>query len=340
MKANYAKLDWMKLLCAFMVIGIHTNPFQEISEVYNYIFSNVICRIAVPIFAVASSFLFYMKEDDTFIKLAKFEKHILKIYIVWSIIYFPLTLIINSGVMDWKNYFKDFFWNGSFSHLWYLPGIALAMLFVNFGLGILSDKVIFLICLLLYMIGACGDTYSYCADGLFYEMLKPYMNIMITTRNGIFFLPIWVMFGKIISEYKKADLKIPGCTTMSTGILCAIFVLEGIWNIDKSHVDTNYYFSLLLLVPVLFIKLVDIVQTTGTITERYSPCARKVSMLVYYSHYFILYTINYAFRNIGYEYQKHNGIVFILAILISVLSSCLLIIIDKKTKWGILKVLC
>lgn len=36
---NYVLLDWLKFLCAFLVIGIHTRPFLTINEIMDSIFA-------------------------------------------------------------------------------------------------------------------------------------------------------------------------------------------------------------------------------------------------------------------------------------------------------------
>lgn len=43
--ANYKLIDLLKFICAFFVIGIHTRPFQAISNVADKIFFKLRCSI-------------------------------------------------------------------------------------------------------------------------------------------------------------------------------------------------------------------------------------------------------------------------------------------------------
>ena len=43
-------IDWMKLLAAWMVIAIHTYPFQSVSGTAEILFTRTACRLAVPLF--------------------------------------------------------------------------------------------------------------------------------------------------------------------------------------------------------------------------------------------------------------------------------------------------
>ena len=47
---NYKLLDLMKFICAFLVIGIHTRPFQVVSDVADKLFYYDISNYAVPFF--------------------------------------------------------------------------------------------------------------------------------------------------------------------------------------------------------------------------------------------------------------------------------------------------
>ena len=50
-KRNTA-IDLAKYVAAILVIGIHTSPFKEISANVDFFFCHLLCRLAVPFFAV------------------------------------------------------------------------------------------------------------------------------------------------------------------------------------------------------------------------------------------------------------------------------------------------
>ena len=49
-------IDWMKLLAAWMVIAIHTYPFQSVSGTAEILFTRTACRLAVPFFFLVTGF--------------------------------------------------------------------------------------------------------------------------------------------------------------------------------------------------------------------------------------------------------------------------------------------
>ena len=51
-------INYMKLLCAFLVVAIHTYPFKDINNIMYYFFSQVLVRIAVPFFSYHRDILY------------------------------------------------------------------------------------------------------------------------------------------------------------------------------------------------------------------------------------------------------------------------------------------
>ena len=62
-RKNYYALDVAKLICALLVICIHTGPLLDISSDANFVLVQVLARLAVPLFFVISGFLFFQKID-------------------------------------------------------------------------------------------------------------------------------------------------------------------------------------------------------------------------------------------------------------------------------------
>lgn len=327
------RLDICKFILAILVVGIHTTPFLMWGGV-NFIFSNVICRIAVPMFATISSYLFYC---DTKRSIFKFTNHILRVYIIWTMIYFPLTYMLSACDVNWKSYFKELVFRGSFSHLWYLPSIAVSMVLVYLISKKVNDRNVICICSLLYFIGALGDTYSWLIKGTVFEGIVNFLlRIFITTRNGIFFLPIYVVMGKYIAEHKQCHVRLPlSIVLFSMGS----FLLEGFLISKKQSIDTNYYFALLILVPIILLILIYGNETRKYISEETSIFLRRESSLIYYMHYLVLYCCNFIFHLIGLDYMKYYGIEFISAVCGSFIIGCSLIFIDRFTRIKILRLL-
>ena len=102
-KHKFYFLDIMKFICAFLVVAIHLSPLSDISDCANYILVECVSRIAVPFYFVSSGFLLFRKvnlQQYNESVLIAYMKNIVKLYIVWMLIYSPIiveSLIQNGG---------------------------------------------------------------------------------------------------------------------------------------------------------------------------------------------------------------------------------------------------
>ena len=90
---NYKLLDLMKFICAFLVIGIHTRPFQVVSDVADKLFYYDISNYAVPFFYACTGYFLIVRQQNKGVheKICFRIKKVLRLYVIWSIIYLPLT---------------------------------------------------------------------------------------------------------------------------------------------------------------------------------------------------------------------------------------------------------
>ena len=119
-------IDVAKIFCAFLVVAIHTEPFHSLIWLDRGL--GLITRIPVPFFFVCSGYFFFKNKNIGIQGILKYEKHILIMYVIWTVIYFPFAMA------QWGNpttafVFKKFFIDG-FLHLWFLKALAIAVLLV------------------------------------------------------------------------------------------------------------------------------------------------------------------------------------------------------------------
>lgn len=136
-----------KFLCAYFVIGIHTRPFQSISILLDKIFYYNVSNYAVPFFYACTGYFLIVKqpEKDLHTKLGYRIKKIFNIYIIWSIVYLPLTVYgwfiegnktVEYAALCIRNYILvgDNFYSWA---LWYLNGLIFALILID----ILSKRI-------------------------------------------------------------------------------------------------------------------------------------------------------------------------------------------------------
>lgn len=126
MRQRNNSLDMVRLICAVMVIAIHTRPFLLMQS---YIDGGIqiLVRIAVPFFFCATGYFLkeaVSKSGATAI-LRTLKKNFLQ-YLFWSALYFAVIVLENPTLFSFSSIkwmTMDFFVNGSYYHLWYMAAL-------------------------------------------------------------------------------------------------------------------------------------------------------------------------------------------------------------------------
>lgn len=126
-------IDLMKYVAAMMIVGIHTQLLSDVNENLGFVVVQVICRLAVPFFALTTGYYLAKQIDEG--KKSRFEilkKHWLKIFViyaVWTAIYFVYTVLTRDesilSIAHW--YAVDTVLYGCHYHLWYLLALLFAL---------------------------------------------------------------------------------------------------------------------------------------------------------------------------------------------------------------------
>lgn len=300
-KKQYAAIDVLKFVCALFVVTIHTAPLMDISIEMNFFITQVMARLAVPFFFIISGFFAFSHIDFTkswrdehnlqYIK--KYLMRILKLYIIWTIIYLPFT--IRDGMQDGLSiafiirYLRDFLLNGSYYHLWYLPGLILATSFVYFLWLRFGKKKTFITIVILYLIGSLYNIFS--ANYLDNSLIAFYDSIFMTTRNGLFFGSIFVFLGAVLVEFngyfhKKTCLLAGGISFIA--MVMEVYILK---SLGFMHSLACMY---LFLVPTIFFLFQYLLQL-DMIYKPFYKTLRSMSLLIYVVHIIFVIMFNLLF---------------------------------------------
>lgn len=130
-------IDYAKYVAAILVVAIHTSPLTNISTEINFFLTNIVCRVAVPFFAVCTGYyltlaIYKQKQVDSILKAIK---KIAFMYGKWSLFYLVIHLINWYKTVDFNTiitytigWCKSFFYSASYFHLWYLICIIYALI--------------------------------------------------------------------------------------------------------------------------------------------------------------------------------------------------------------------
>ena len=214
--ANYKLLDLLKFICAFLVIGIHTRPFQAVSDVADKLFYYDVSNYAVPFFYACTGYFLIVKQQnkDMHGKICFRVKKVLKLYAVWSIVYLPLTFcgwIIEGNkepvylLQCLRNYIfvGDNFYSWA---LWYLNGLIFALIFIDLLLKRFSIKQIVKFGSAMYVFGIILTMFEGHLDKLpmiVSAAVKLYFAAFVTTRNCLFQSLVFVSIGMLVAEIEK-----------------------------------------------------------------------------------------------------------------------------------------
>jgi surface polysaccharide O-acyltransferase-like enzyme len=126
--------DILKILMAFVIISLHTGVSKEMGQPFAAWCLNF-QNLAVPVFFVLSSYLFFDKffasGEDNPKALWRYERRLLILYLIWSVIMIPITLFLHHyearGLLGLLYWVKDFFFDYTFYASWFFGALIVGM---------------------------------------------------------------------------------------------------------------------------------------------------------------------------------------------------------------------
>lgn len=318
-------LDTFRFIACFLIVAIHIYPFATINSEVDYYFTHVFCRIGVPLFLMITGYFILPKDINT---LKKYTIKIIKIYLLCILIYLPINIYAHQlQSLSFLDLVKNVFLNGTFYHLWYFPALILGLWITYFLIKYINKKLVWVIVIILYIIGVLGDSY-YGTLVSFLPLLKFYniiFNIFDYTRNGLFYVPIFLMLGYSFKEKGKANNKL-----LVVGLIISfvfMFLESYFLHIyDLQRHDSMYIF----LVPIMYYLFSLIIYNTNGSNKK----LRSLATIIYIIHPLVIIVIRFIgdLLNIDDIIVYNNLINYILVCLISLLCSYLFIKIIELIK--------
>lgn len=297
---NYKLIDLLKFICAFLVIGIHIRPFKASSNLLDKIFYYDISNYAVPFFYACTGLFLSIKSSKENIHTYLMFRcgKILRLYLIWSAIYLPLTVagwIIEGGLKPiyliscLRNYIfvGDNFYSWT---LWYLNGLIFALLLIDILIKRISIKQITGISVFVYLIGIALTMLNGHLDSLPLFLAKPvdlYFSLFVTTRNGLFQSFVFVSFGMLIAEkYCANELKLSVKKGLFIGL---IYITKVVFSLIGGG---GQYFSKILDLPTFWFifELIICACKKVELKREFYKYLRDMSGTIYFVHmYFVAF---------------------------------------------------
>lgn len=280
---SFDSFDLFKFIVSFVVMIVHTRPIGD----SHFHMLHPWVRIAIPVYFMISSFLFFSKydrlpENEKNSYLWKFVKRDLTLYLFWFIVFLPFTIVYRDYFHKGIAFFLGSILVGSsFPASWYLMALAISIIFtakLDKGIG---KYIVPVIAVLFYLLCLGQNTWRIIADKTTF-LPKIYNATAISYSASFFVAIIWIWTGRLFVRYKER------LTAVSTTKVAAAFVLslillffEDKWLYDRGlfTMHNDVYVFCLLAGPLLFwlILKMDIHVTQA-------KTMRVMSTLIYCIH--------------------------------------------------------
>ena len=332
-KRNYNSIDLMKFILCFLVVAIHSNPFNDISLLLNRLLLGIE-RLAVPLFFIASGFFLFKGGPLEKEQLVKYLKRMGLLYLAWFIVSIPVTVfnrfLMGEGTLSVKlfQFVKSFFFTSTFSGSWFLTSCVFCTLLFyciykwipKYGkvITIVLSVVAYLLCVSTSSWGKWMDiagVRSFYDQFVFY-FAKPYTSILV----GI---PYFAL-GKYIADNEDSIVPVSWLWT----ILLLMILLFEVW-FTYSRQFTNSTDCYLMLLPCAYCVFVYFLKKD--IKLKHAVEMRKTSTIVFFSQFIWLFLIEYA------EWYLHitipQMVKFVIALILCLGTAQVILTLSKKPRF-------
>ena len=337
---QYRSLDLFKFICAILIIILHTNPLSSYSKIATIGTRHVLTTVAVPCFFIISGFLFFEKinslatdkEKNGYFK--KYIKRLIGIYLFWSAVYFIFVLIKWSRIGFSKKlvieYIRDFFFEGSYSTIWFLVALISAVT-ITFLLRKKLDSIkIFIISLFVYTFTLLGTAYYGISVKIPFlkTVFDAYYSFFDTMKNGLLFGFVFISIGALISE-NKGKMKAP-----TKKIIYLIAVFWGLLALEQGFRmflgGSKSSDTVIMLIPLCFLLCWGCINLELKESPVYTVL-RKYSMCMFLTQRIPLSIISFWFED---SISAQNSLLYFSVTTLSTLAiSFVLINLSKKIKF-------
>lgn len=310
-------IEVFKYIAAVLVIAIHTSSLETYSADGDFILTRVLARVAVPFFFMVTGYFVLPKCMDKQTGLSVLKKKVFQLsllYLAVTVLYLPLQ--IYKGTFKQEQgillFLKDFFTDGTFYHLWYLPACIYGCIFSVLLLRKCRLEAVQIIVGILYVIGLFGDSYYGVFENVpiihgFYEGL-----FSITSYTRGFMAPAFLVAGYSLavtggSRIGKCRVLFPACLACLIG--------EALWvrQFDLQRHDSMYVF-----LPVCMIYLFPLLCKWNPPLRMIFP---KMPMLLYFLHPLCIVLLRGGAKVIKLPLLYENSLLYFVSV--TIITMCL-----------------
>ena len=327
MQTRNVYIDLAKYIAALLVIAIHTRPLKEISSNADFYFVDIICRLAVPFFAVCTGFylMLAIKQDQQIKPAIKILRKIVAMYIGWTLFYLFIHLHnwYSTGTFTQENvigWMKATVVSTSYFHLWYLSALIYALPFFILAIKFIPPKYLPFIFIPLWIYQVVSYGYlQFCPTSI-----QPLFCIQIPFEallTGLTRMLPLLLVGSWLADRDITSASLKKSYTFTIGLL-VLLTLEATNLRNLGGNKFSYIVFILPLAAAVFCCL----YLSGESRKFNSRYLANISMTVYCLHPAILYLLRDVFN------MRNNLWLFIWVSLITTLLSAVYYQLKNSTR--------
>ena len=287
-------IDVMKYIMAFCVIAIHTTPLKDINNETISRLYEVAVSIAVPFFFLSSGYLIgrriQNKKEFDDVLVERQQKKIIRYYVIWTIVYLPLTIwgfyMTGDGfVKSLIQFIRNVFFQGENYYswpLWYLLSAIYGLTALKFLVRSQKETKKFdfysivIICLCVCM-----------------HFSTDYIVNLNTTNNAV------MTFSLLVEKTIGKGRLFSGVYYILLGNLIA----KREYHIDRIYLLAIYIASYLIVAFTSFLPIKVIMCITFFLLvisfkdTRNGSYFRRTSTIMYYTHMIVFFVFNIIANN-------------------------------------------
>lgn len=330
-------LDFFKLIASLFVVGMHTEFLRDLNELA-YVIADHLFRFAVPFFFMCSGYLFekhrfYNKKDmQSYIK--KYIKNLFFPFVIWGGIYAIIDVVgdviidsveLNTAIISKLHQVVTESPGGG---MWYI--YALIWMMVILYLFYDNRKWISYISLIIFfgILFFLRPIWKLSVfEGTFIsEIKKVYNSIFVSELTFLFhmfFLLIGILLAKNMEKCKKIR---------RNNLILALFIFYALYYsvglFQESVLGVFFYQVLRVIITSTFFLLSLTITRNKYINGDTCVKMRKMSTIIYFTHFLVIYGIRFWCKVCGINYYNHLTVVCIICWII--LSLYAFYIVDNK----------
>lgn len=322
-RSTYSLLTLVQYVLAIGVLVVHSGSLFP-NPVAHFVAKSLYGRLAVPVFLVSSAYFLRQRERVWLGATVAHLKSFLPTYLKWSLLYLPYALFYFLN-LNQPLYLLPvallvaLIYLGTCYQLWYLPALFLGHGLVKAGRSRWSPRVLFWVAASLYALGSIETYMGYLEGTVLGSAYQAYASIFVTSRNGLFYVPIFLLLGQALADQEKSRF-----LTQRPGGKLILALL--VWFVEASFVyanqglDKNFFLTL----PLVAVCLVNFCLKSPWQPSWVKANLRQLAQFYYFIHPIFIELGLLVLKPLALPKWQTGQLVFVLALVGSHLTALLL----------------